>query len=1209
MFGKGLPEKSNSTERRSAPATQEGQQYKVLTLNDLPKLSPASTTGVPPPRPNMIPTITTTASHQMILSDGPRRSLPEDSYVDPASPDEVRSYAGSIVSPSTPNASRTDYTYETRGGALAPPVPVPTQTNPFQSREDDEQDSPNDDKSTQYDNKSFFNYYAEDGRSQYGQSQDGQSQYDNKSFFNYYTEEQTAGRPAIPPVPPMPSKPLDLKWGDQSVKSEKSKATTATTGGPPLRTNMLDLGAWSPSTSRMSSNPFGRSPTDQYPAGYGYGYGYATGNADVSPVSATEPASQEIRYSDCGVNPFEGLDEQALRERDSGEVGDIWNMITGRAKEVDTKKPAPSPAIQIDASALSPQSSSVLSPPVSEVQKIRSLQDFQIYSPNSVNRSPSVKSPSEWFRDILIHYEGRPAEISRAMSYIPQPESPYPPGLSPSEITTMALPYLIDIETELEELQRLRANPQAAKVQQERDRVRELIQRQLAHDQAIDALESATGGKRLTKEQLDPSKIWDEIDLTAARQSIYEDKNRAQSYMTTWPGFEDETSEAPPVPRIPSQLNQPKPFGGAGIVKMKSPLGSLNRKPEKQPEPNSPDDIKEIPIVLDTRSEMSSNIRAFNEDSPVYNQYLQSQPSPSGSAVSNSPTNTSTSGFKWSLAKSDYDEKFPSAVPKAHTRNESTNTVSAPPPYTQGVGIASSSQIPQRLSVYSEQSSVPQARMMPIRASDLPRIATGSSGGQQQAEPVNQSFMQFTPTTPYRARNDKRGGEGLGSRIGLGDIGFRSFGESDKRDRAEKKRQRQEKRERLFRRGGSLWLCGICCGVQKMTRKLKIFWWSVFIIFVVIATTVGTILAVKKSNERAPVTPSQPLNLVTLSGLPPMPIDPITVTPRLLNTVDTCITPSTIWSCELPPPLAGAVNPDQPIFNWKLTAVNTSTNFVNPNPLAVLADEYKNFSKIDGVNSSPPEGEPTDFFISLLQGNTSDAGSNGPVKAKREHIRHFPRQALPTSSTTVLATITTIQNPGATITPTTPPSVQTTLSPAVLPSFYNNQQLRFFDRDLPTEHYKFIVHFDKVIYLRTIDGNTSPDGTNKLDSVGGVPPSEARFMCMWPKVRYITKIFTRPDEVSQGKKKFIVDPNTLAVIKDDTNAGGFAGYAVQIEEDIASYVTENRGSITCYPIDDRGKIDTAGALYAKVTNGINTGTVGTDYRGCQCSWSNFKESS
>ncbi|KAF3906694.1 hypothetical protein ABW20_dc0110464 [Dactylellina cionopaga] len=798
------------------------------------------------------------------------------------------------------------------------------------------------------------------------------------------------------------------------------------------------------------------------------------------------------------------------------------------------------------------------------------------------------------------------------MSYIPTltPTAEHPPGLSPPEITAMAVPYLASVESELEELRRSQSNPQAeVQVQQERDRVRSLIQRQLAHDQAFDALEAATGGKRLTRSQDDPARIWEEIDMAGVRKRASDDRKSAQSYVTMWPTFENGTSDAPPVPRVPAQLASTKPQESKIAKALKSPANLFRWGSRSEDEPVRP---------------LQPSSRQIKDDSPVLGLYGPPQGmdmgmgmamgSPSGGDQFNMyppmEQNNAAYSQNYSPSKEDevsptewfrpqstnfevmFTEKVPS--PSSHVRNESTNTVSAPPPYTQGEVLA---QTARKFSDISEgQESFQQTPRFPVRANELPRISTGSSnryGAPQQLTATNLgalSQMQFTPTSPNQARTGPQT-RGMSPRanIGLEDI----TRPGDSRDRAEKTRLRQEKRERLFKRGGSLWFCGICCGVQKMSKKLKIFWWTAFIVFVIVSTVVGTVMAVKKSNERAPVDLSQPLNLISLPNLPSMPADNVTVTPRLINRVNTCIAPSTLWSCNLPPPLAAGMNAAQPIFNWKIFALNTSADVVSPSPPLPLVAEYKNFSKIDGVLGSVPEGEPTNFYISLILPNDTTTTASPTTNEKRSHTRHFPRG----NSSSIITADASI--PTASIDPI--------LQAAVLPTRYSGQQLRFFDRGLPSEHYKFVTHFDKTIYLRTVNTDFGQAaGINTLDADGGVAPSEARFVCKWPSVRYITKIFTRMDQAdAEGKRKFIVDPETLAVLRTD-DAGGFAGYAVQIEEDIANYIPDTP-TISCFSIDERGEIDPTSEQKKVLVEGISTGKSGVDYRGCQCAWSNFKE--
>ncbi|KAJ6263325.1 hypothetical protein Dda_1888 [Drechslerella dactyloides] len=1136
--------KKPSTEKQGAPATQDSEQaaFKILTLNDLPKLSVAT---LAPAQPAVVPKI---ATRQLVLSDGPRRSVPEDSYVVPEAPDKRKSYAASIVSPSTPKAGRFDFLRsksDRRRDDEIPPMPSRGKSpiNPFRTCEEEERGSPYDDLKTPYDNVSVFNFYS------------GESSTTN---------------------------PYNIQRGPSNRSRPETYAPER------LKTDMLNLEGWSPSTS-VSSNPFGNSPQDErYVPGY---------SRDVSPISDARAVSQDIRYSDCGVNPFQGLDDAARKERESSNgVGDIWDMIVGKTKE-EARKPPPSPRIRIDTSALDPQYST--GPATREPTRLQ--------IPDSAgSASPSPVSPCEWYKDILHHYAGRPSEINRAMSYMPTPTSPHPPGLSPMEITSMAVPYLADIEIELAELQKNKTNPEAEVLaQQERDRVRDLIQRQLAHEQAIEALERATGGKRMTKEQLEPAKIWSEIDLSSVKRDTVRSPNGGlevqgatndrDSAMTVWPSFAAEN--VPPVPKIPEQHLMTESKDSKPTKLQKKPSirlfgwGSRSKNTQAQPLAR---DLQEIPITalnISPKAAKVLSVDSVNTPAPILSQLVT--PQRDSGTFSEHFAPSKQDGLEGSNYSAIINEKEP---PRIHIRNESTNTFSAPPPYSKGMAAdpTSSRRSSRLLQGPGIPKGIARAQRFPVKASDLPKLTTDSSGPPHRLDrAATFSDMQFTPTTPNHARTypaNKQQHRNGPAQIGLGDIGFRSNMPADQRAKAEKKRQRQETRERLFRRGGSLWLCGLCCGVRKMTKRMKIFWWSFFIILIIIAAAVGTVTSIKNNKQAPPPAPA-PVNLVTLANLPPMPVDNVTITPRLVNSVNTCVAPSTMWSCQLPPPLAAGVNPAQPIFSWRIFALNSSTAIVNPSPILPLADDYRNFSKIDGVSSSPPEGEATNFYISLLPSNTTDGPSNAlqlPSKQKRSHSRHFPRQVTATSTAT-------------------PVQLEALPQATVLPNHYTSQQLRFFDRGLPSEHFKFMTFFQKTIYLRTIDADTSNAGTNKLDADGGVSPSEARFVCNWPQTRYITKIYTRPNATdSTGQKKLIVDPNTIGLVRG-ANAGGFAGYAVEIEEDIANY-DKVRPTVSCWAIDERGKIDPNNMQRRLLVQGIGTGTSGVDYRGCQCTWSNFKES-
>jgi len=373
---------------------------------------------------------------------------------------------------------------------------------------------------------------------------------------------------------------------------------------------------------------------------------------------------------------------------------------------------------------------------------------------------------------------------------------------------------------------------------------------------------------------------------------------------------------------------------------------------------------------------------------------------------------------------------------------------------------------------------------------------------------------------------------------------------------------------------------------------------------------------------------------VTLANFPRLPIGNVTITPRLTVNVNTCVTPSTLWSCSLPPPLAANALSGNPTFIWNIQANNGSTQQLKPSPPAPTVNDYRNVSSIEAIRIAPLEGEETGFYVSWQPSNTSYLSSTPTqpnndklLKAdKRGHARRFTYHRVnttftfnpfnptstPTPTASSLPQTSSDSNPtGATNNNGLPPSPNT--SPAKLfPISYFSQPLRFFNRGLPTEHFAFQMYFNKTIYVRSIDTITSNSGLNPLDSDGGVSPSEARFVCQFTGTRFITKIWTKPNvtDPATGMKKVIVDPVTLAVISThggqsstanvNLNAGGLGGYPVTVEEDRAGTKT---GLVQCWSIDDRGNVDPASMKYVLERAGINTGD-----KGCQCQWNNWKSS-
>lgn len=760
LFGRKGSSNNKPSAVQTAPQPSR-PQFAVLTLGDLPKIDvpvqlqpsqPSAQEGlaVPSSEPNQ--------PRSLALVDGPRRSVPDDAYRE-GSPDGLRSSAGSIYaasaispSPITPGtkSSRLEHLWR-RGGSkrrndnLKTPISALEtvdengHNNVFIISEDDYEDDP-----------------FEDQRS--------------NAASSVYVD-----RPSAEPKDPFTD-------GGPNSYATKSRL-------PRLNTSFL-----TPSVRSLSarsersgySNPFGDTPQQvRHEASF---------QREVSPVSAVEPVSQEIRYSDCGVNPFQGLEDSARKERESsGAVAGIWNMITNPTKGRQPKKTMSSPKIHIDTSALDRQSI----PAGPSRQK-------------SINRksgpdSATSVSPAEWFSNLLVDYEGRPPEVNRAMSYIPTPMSAHPSGLSPSEITAHAVPYLANLEAELAELRSYKADKEAQeRAQQERDRVRDLIQRQLANEQAIEALQQAIGGQQVTKEQIESPNIWTEIDLSAVRNRPVESDRRSME--TVWPTFNE--NEAPPVPKIPV-LNQQHIAKSTGKTFF-SRLASVKRgKVETVPSPTR--ELKEFERpVIDTTVKTAKVLSVES---------IGASPNAGLNQANSSRRNTGITieeRYAPSSKQEEFDDEFPEEKVVEDLETEDKE-LGLPPPYTRGSKVPVkflNRQNSRRDRIISE-GSVPDnnRQRYPLRPSQLPKLTTRTEGNDRPAprqlmRAVSLTEMQFTPTTPHHARSAEIFSEQRGPayHIGLRDIGFGSNRPSDIRDAAERKRKRQEKRERRFRRGGWCWL-------------------------------------------------------------------------------------------------------------------------------------------------------------------------------------------------------------------------------------------------------------------------------------------------------------------------------------------------------------------------------------------------------------------
>ncbi|GFP52581.1 hypothetical protein TASIC1_0001073300 [Trichoderma asperellum] len=362
-----------------------------------------------------------------------------------------------------------------------------------------------------------------------------------------------------------------------------------------------------------------------------------------------------------------------------------------------------------------------------------------------------------------------------------------------------------------------------------------------------------------------------------------------------------------------------------------------------------------------------------------------------------------------------------------------------------------------------------------------------------------------------------------------------------------------------------------------------------------------------------------PISLIPVKAFPTTLIRPN-------NTVakSDCTEPSTLWSCSLPKDSQASVspfNPNQPTIIFQIQWDNSTDKAWNipngapPTPISKRG-ESNGKSTIDGFNPepSPPTfdemwflgettdniqssqkaGEPTPFFISILE------SLNDTVK-------------LPSLSRR--AAVSDILNISDII---FPPDLKAdgTPAPAVMLPNPVQQPVRLFDRGLPTEHYGFYTYFQRTIFLKSVTAlNKSSEGNVPADENGGCSETEANHLVTWAETRMLVQIWTRklnstgsllPSDGSEGidNSPQLVQPGTMpypVTVTLDTH-GGDPDHKVVWE----------------WPMDDRQKLNTsapellgnnmaAGGTWINHRGSGNATFGGFDggTGGCKCQWANW----
>lgn len=364
---------------------------------------------------------------------------------------------------------------------------------------------------------------------------------------------------------------------------------------------------------------------------------------------------------------------------------------------------------------------------------------------------------------------------------------------------------------------------------------------------------------------------------------------------------------------------------------------------------------------------------------------------------------------------------------------------------------------------------------------------------------------------------------------------------------------------------------------------------------------------------------------VDVPGFPPMPTGVMTVVgPDNSRSVDKCSVPSTLWSCELPPEMHDSVapfKPNQPTVVMQVQFDNTSRASwdvpngdppvpkpntdddsdaklrrsatlgrrlakrlapgISPDPKPPSFEEmFFLGNTTDGVVSDDKAGEPTPFYISILE-SSSDSFKPDVIQKRAVLPRQFSDQ-LPDPEVD--------ENGRGAPARTLPTATQ--------------QPMRLYDRGLPTEHYGFYTYFRRTIYLRTLSANNT--AAVDRDSEGGAELVDAKFVVTWSETRFLVKLWT-----NSGDSKLLSDgkggkqPGTMpypVTMKLDTHGGDADKKFVWARKVVDGVIDGEEAGFLANDIGVGGEVVNPRSDGNRSFGGVDGG-VG----GCGCEWVNFEE--
>lgn len=329
------------------------------------------------------------------------------------------------------------------------------------------------------------------------------------------------------------------------------------------------------------------------------------------------------------------------------------------------------------------------------------------------------------------------------------------------------------------------------------------------------------------------------------------------------------------------------------------------------------------------------------------------------------------------------------------------------------------------------------------------------------------------------------------------------------------------------RNGG---LCG-CFSTNSQKKKSRRPWFWALLVILILLIVAASILPPVLYHTIGPGRsrwvhpdnfPALPTGISTVAGT------------NLTQSRNSCIAPSTLWSCSLPkedqnnnmgfkstrPSFTISIKYQDP--NNTKTSDNQAVgldNFVSWPDVPGLKDMEFMGNTTDGVQGPNYAGEETPFWVTLVSQSSSTVPSSIPARLMKRDTRNSTvaiksgkDKGKPINGTDtggdddpLIKANMTSPNPDVFI-PRPQSASDGTALPAQLYPLVENQPLRLYNRGSEDEYYGFYTYFDRRIFIAGV--SSSENDTEVADQNGGSTKEEAKAACIWGSTRFFVQMWT-----------------------------------------------------------------------------------------------------